>query len=70
MGVDIDENGTVIFPKRKERLNEVVSISEHRKVVKIAVDEDTGDELYEHIGIGKGGVEWRTGVFVIERGAQ
>ena len=41
-------------------------INEHRKVVVKAIDEDTGDVLYEHIGTG-GGIEWDLGVFVIER---
>lgn len=43
-------------------------INEHRKVVVKAVDEDTGDVLYEHIGTGKGGVEWDLGVLVVVRG--
>ena len=40
------------------------------EVVRTFVDEDTGDELYEHIGIGKGGFEWHTGVFVVVRGGR
>ena len=43
-------------------------INEHRKVVVKAVDEDTGDVLYEHIGTGECGVEWDLGVLVVERG--
>lgn len=70
MGVDIDENGTVVLSRRKEPLNEVVKVMEHKKVVKVMVDEDTGDALYEHIGVGAGGVEWHTGVFVVEKGCE
>ena len=44
------------------------TINEHRKVVVKAVDEDTGDVLYEHIGTAKYGVEWDLGVLVVERG--
>jgi len=66
MGVEIDEDGMVIL-KRRKQLNEVARTHEHKKVMKIAVDEETGDELYEHIGIGKGGLEWHTGLFVVER---
>ena len=69
MGVDIEEDGTVVL-KRKKPLEEVVRVYEHKKVVRTFVDEDTGDELYEHIGIGKGGFEWHTGVFVVERGGR
>lgn len=58
------------IPKSKDQLNEVVATFEHKKIVKTFVDEDTGDTLYEHIGIGKGGFEWHTGVFVVERGVK
>lgn len=69
MGVDIEEDGTVIL-KRKKRLNEVVTTYEHKKIVKTFVDDDTGDTLYEHIGKGNGGSEWHTGIFVVERGGR
>ena len=65
MCVDIGADGIVVL-KRKKRLNEVVHTYADKKVVKIAAD-DGGDELYEHIGVGKGGIEWHTGVFVIEK---
>jgi len=42
-------------------------ISEDRKIVLIAIDGDSSDRLYEHIGTGKGGIEWHTGTFVIEK---
>jgi len=50
------------------KTNEVVRTYKHKKVVRTFVDEDTGDELYEHIGIGEGGIEYHTGVFVVEKG--
>jgi len=68
MGVDIVDG--VVVLKRKKRLNEVVRANAYRKIVKTFVDDDTGDTLYEHIGTCKGGFEWHTGVFVVERGGK
>lgn len=45
---------------------EVVRESEYVKVVKIVVDGATGEELYEHMGKGKNGIEWHTGLLVVE----
>jgi hypothetical protein len=52
------------------KVGDIVKETEFKKIVIKAIDEDTGDVLYEHIGKGKYGFEWPTGALVIEKGTK
>lgn len=49
------------------KVGDIVNETKFKKIVVKAIDKDTGDVLYEHIGKGAGGFEWSTGVLVVER---
>lgn len=50
--------------EEEPKVGDIVYESEYKKIVIRAIDKD--QVLYAHIGKGKGGFEWSTGVLVVE----
>lgn len=51
-------------------VGDTVKETKFRRIVIKAVDEDTGDVVYKHIGKGGSGFEWNMGIPVTEKGTE